>query len=436
MAIESIPEGGGHAMPISDHGPARGAVHGLKGWVALFVILSSIGFNVLLVLAIMPVMSIIGTHFDSAPHDTLTIRIFDGLFGPGPHGALISQFLETMSGIGIMLGAPVNGWIAGRIGTRNLLLMALAIYGVAGSACGLVDNVDILLLLRLLQGFGSSGIAVSIYSLVSERYEGAERSRMIGYQGVSISAMGFISLPIAGIVADHGGWHAPFALYLLAFVMLILAWLSLPTNRPVRAVRHGRVEQGRAAGDSLAPLLPLYLLAIPLYLALNTTNLHVSFVLAGDGITKATGQSYVMLASSVLYLLGGLLYGRVFERLGQRWTLCLILGLMAGNGLVIGLSHAIWTMAIGVGLAGLSGGFMIPFLTNQVVNRAGPAARSRAIGFLYMATYIGNFLNPPIVTPLRQYFGNHQLFLGLGVILAAATVAQAVSRRSPLAEPA
>jgi MFS family permease len=403
-------------------------ITGPRDAVGLFVILSSIGFNVLLVLAIMPVMSIIGGVFDARPDDPVA-RLMVQLFGGKP-GALISQLLETMSGIGIMFGGPVSGWIAERTGTRNLLLLALSLYGLAGVACMAFDGAAPLLLLRFLQGLGASGIAVSTYSLVSERFEGGMRSRMIGFQQVFVSAAGFISLPIAGAIADRGGWHAPFALYLSAFVMLILAWISVPANRPTVAAR-----QAAPAPASLKPLLPIYIMAIPLYLAATMSNLHISFVLAADGITKATGQSYVMLASSVLYLIGGLSYGVAIERLGPRWMLCVILALMSASGLIIGASHDAVVMTIGNAFSGLASGFMIPFMTNTVVNRAGPA-RSRALGFFYMATYIGNFLNPPIMTPLRQSLGNHEVFLLLGLVLGALALLQAASRRSPVAVPA
>ena len=414
-------------MAIQDKDAAGRSAFGVTGVqdaVGLFVILSSIGFNVLLVLAIMPVMSIIGGVFDTRPDDPVA-QLLVSLFGGKP-GALISQLLETMSGIGIMFGGPVSGWIAERTGTRNLLLLALALYGLAGVACMAFDGAAPLLVLRFLQGFGASGIAVSTYSLVSERFEGGMRSRMIGFQQVFVSAAGFISLPIAGAIADGGGWHAPFALYLSAFVMLLLAWISLPANRPMPAIR-----QAAPALVSLRPLLPIYAMAIPLYLAATMANFHISFVLAADGITKATGQSYVMLASSVLYLIGGLSYGVVIERVGPRWMLCIILALMSVSGLVIGSSHDAAIMTVGNAFSGLASGFMIPFMTNTVVNRAGPA-RSRALGFFYMATYIGNFLNPPIMTPLRQLLGNHELFLLVGLVLGAFALLQAVSRRSPV----
>lgn len=385
---------------------------GLRARIGLLVILSCISFNILLVLALQPALSTIGDYF-----------------GGGTHGALIAQLLETMSGIGIMVGGPIAGWIAERrIGRRNLLLAALALYGLSGSACMFVDSAPVLLTLRLLQGLGSAGIAVSTYSLVSERFQGAARSRVIGYQGAFVSGMGIVSLPVAGVVASNYGWHAAFALYLSALVVLVIAIFTVPNSpaAPQQAVKE--------AGGSLAAMWPLYALIVPIYLLANMVNLHISFVLAGDGIHRPSLQSYIMLASSILYMVGGIFYGRIFVRLGARRMLAAILALMAASGLAVGLSHGIVMTAIGVGLSGFSGGFLVPLITNLVLNKAPPEARSRALGFMYTAMYIGNFLNPLIMTPARQAIGNHQVFLTVGVLLAVAAAAQALVKRPIVAD--
>ncbi|MDB5395760.1 MAG: major facilitator superfamily 1 [Rhodospirillales bacterium] len=386
---------------------------GLRARIGLLVILSCISFNILLVLALQPVLSTIAAYFDG-----------------GTHGALIAQLLETMSGIGIMVGGPIAGWIAERrIGRRNLLLAALALYGLSGSACMFLDNASALLTLRLLQGLGSAGIAVSTYSLVSERFQGAARSRVIGYQGAFVSGMGIVSLPVAGLIADSYGWHAPFALYLSALVMLAVAIVTVP-NSPAVSQQAAKQEDG----GSLIAMWPLYALIVPIYLLANMVNLHISFVLAGDGIHRPSLQSYIMLASSILYMVGGLFYGRMVVRLGARRMLAAILALMAASGLAVGLSHGIVMTAIGVGLSGFSGGFLIPLITNLVLNMAPAGARSRALGFMYTAMYIGNFLNPLIMTPAREAIGNHQVFLTVGLLLAVAAAAQALVKRSIISD--
>jgi MFS family permease len=171
---------------------------------------------------------------------------------------------------------------------------------------------------------------------------------------------------------------------------------------------------------------------VPLFIVANMTNLHISFVLAGDGLKGSTAQSYIMMASPIAYLVGGLLYGWVTTPLGPRRMLCLILAIMAANGLAIGLAHGAAQTAAGVALGGLASGFLVPFTTNLIVNRAAPEARARALGFMYMANYIGSFLNPWVTTPIRTAMGNHEIFLAMGILLAVVALAQSLTRRSPV----
>ncbi|MDB5396176.1 MAG: hypothetical protein JWM91_3682, partial [Rhodospirillales bacterium] len=57
-----------------------------------------------------------------------------------------------------------------------------------------------------------------------------------------------------------------------------------------------------------------------------------------------------------------------------------------------------------------------------------------ALGFMYTAMYIGNFLNPLIMTPAREAIGNHQVFLTVGLLLAVAAAAQALVKRSVISD--
>lgn len=400
-------------------------VAGLRDGIGLFVILSSISFNMLAVMALLPVLAVIATRFESHP-----LAVFLSAHFHSDGGQLFAQTLETMSNIGILVGGPIIGWVADRTGRANVLFYSLAVYGVAGAAGLFLDHPPVLLASRLLQGFGSAGIAVTTYSLVSERFEGAARSKVMGYQQIFVSLTGFVALPVSGHLADRYGWHAPFGLFLTALVMLPIALATVPRGGALAP--QPTSLQSPMSGGSIRALVPIYIMMVPLLIVANMTNLHISFVLAADGLKGSTAQSYIMMASPIAYLVGGVLYGWVMTPLGPRRMLCLILAILAANGLVIGLSHGAVQTAAGVALGGFASGFLVPFTTNLIVNRAAPESRARALGFMYMANYIGSFLNPWITTPIRTHLGNHEIFLAMGILLAATALAQSLTRRSPV----
>jgi MFS family permease len=87
---------------------------------------------------------------------------------------------------------------------------------------------------------------------------------------------------------------------------------------------------------------------------------------------------------------------------------------------------------VGCWVAGLGGGIMTPFFVNIILNRAPEAARSTAIGLMYTMMYVGDFVNPFVITPLRLQVGNHQVFALVSVALFAVVLLQALVRWTPL----
>src|SRR3569833_207589 len=309
--------------------PARPAqIGGIRDAVGLFVILSSISFIMLAVVARLPVLPMVAAHFADNPMAGFLGRLFHS------NGSqLFAQTLETMSNIGILVGGPIIGWIADRTGRANVLFYALGVYGVAGAAGLFLDYPPLLLASRLLQGFGSAGIAVTTYSLVSERFEGAARSKVMGYQQIFVSLMGFVAVPAAGSLGERYGWHAPFGLFLSALILLPIALASVPRGGALAP------RPSQEGGGSISALIPIYVMMVPLLIVANMTNLHIPFVLAGDGIVGSKAQSHILMWTSLAYLVGGVLYGWVTTPLGPRRMLCLILAILAANGVAIGLTH-------------------------------------------------------------------------------------------------
>ena len=51
---------------------------------------------------------------------------------------------------------PLSGWIADRLGARIVFCAAIAIFATGSALCGLSTSLPILLLMRVLQGFGGA----------------------------------------------------------------------------------------------------------------------------------------------------------------------------------------------------------------------------------------------------------------------------------------
>lgn len=367
--------------------------------VGVGVLISASAFTLLPMSAIAPLLSTIAANL-----------------GGGGDGALKAQSIITLFGIGMMVGGPVSGWLGDRIGVRRMLLTMLLVYGVAGSAGLYLADLTALLASRVVLGMAAAGIASASYVLIAARYDDRRRARMLGYQMVVISIVGVVSLLVAGLLARDIGWRAPFGIYLVAFAAFgaaCFATLPEPSRRP-------KAQLDGATAAALWKLWPLYLMLVPLYIATRMFTLQLSFVLAGDGIASPVTQSRIMTALLATTFISGVAYGRLHERLGSRWTLVLILTVMAASDILLGVTRGIGPTIAACMLAGLAGAAIVPYVIGAVLDRAAPEVQGRAVGFMYTAMFIGDFANPLVINPLRAAVGNHGAFTVVGVALLGA----------------
>ena len=349
-------------------------------------------------------------------------------FGSTGDGALTAQLIMTMPGIGIIVaGAPV-GWMVERFGATTVLRIALLLFGFAGSAGVYAESLTLFFATRFLLGVAALGVATSTLSLVGEYFDADRRARVLSYQGAAGAAFGFVSLLLSGAMAEAWGWRAPFSLYLAGWVVLLCTWFALPGRLERTTDTEDRRSEQEAGFRALLPLWSLYLLIIVIFVAVFMNAVQVSFLLAADGISSPAVMSRVLAASAIANSIGAFSYGWLRERLGGGRTFVFCLVLMGIGYVVLGLPGGIALKVAGTAIASLGAGCIGPYLGNLLLDRARPEVRGRASGLLYTATFVGDFLNPLIVAPLRYLFGIHGAFVSIGLACLAGGLFSAVRR--------
>jgi len=344
--------------------------------------------------------------------------------GGAKNGYWIGQLTMTIPDIGIIVGGPIAGLLVERYSARMLLFASFALYAVAGAAGMIVDDGASMLSTRLLVGLSGAGIATSTTALIGNRFEGTTRVRALGYWSAFGALGGFLSAMIAGWIANWGGgWHAPFSLYGLAAVPLIMALFVLPArSRPV-------AKAEKVAVPSILHLWPLYAGMIPVYVAVFMTGVQLSFLLGADRISDPVTQSWVIATASAGSIAGAASFAFLRPRLGTKGAMVMFIALMAAGNLIMPLTADPVIMAIGAALNGAGGGMANPFFAAVLIERAPVAARGRAIGLLYTTQFFGEFMNPFVVTPLAGLLGIHGAFLAVSALLVAGGLGVALRRR-------
>jgi DHA2 family multidrug resistance protein len=94
---------------------------------------------------------------------------------------------------------PMTGWLAGRFGRKNLLLLSTTGFTLASFLCGIAPNLAALVIFRILQGATGGALQPLSQAVLLESFKPEERGRAMGFWGV-----GIVVAPILGPVV--GGW--------------------------------------------------------------------------------------------------------------------------------------------------------------------------------------------------------------------------------------
>jgi ACDE family multidrug resistance protein len=151
----------------------------------------------------------------------------------GRVGLLITVF--TLPGVFL---TPVLGALSDRFGRKRVLVPSLLLFGLAGGACALARDFELLLALRFLQGVGAAALGAMNVTLIGDLFSGHERTTAMGYNS-SILSVATASYPAVGGALAMLGWFYPFALPLFAVPigLVVLYALHNPEPRSEQSLR-------------------------------------------------------------------------------------------------------------------------------------------------------------------------------------------------------
>ena len=346
-------------------------------------------------------------------------------FGGGDGGAFSAQMVMAVSTLGIIAGASPAGWLVERHGGRGVLLGSLALYTLSGTAALYLDGRSALLASRFVLGLATGGIITASVVLIGQQFDAAARARFLGYANAAGAVAGVSGGVLAGVLGSAWGWRAPFALYGLGLVLLLS---GLAAARVVGGSAQGSGREPAAAKggvSGVAALWPIYLTILCAYVVVFMTTTQVSFLLAANGTSSPAVVGLILSGASLLAAVGAWSYGRVAPRLGRGRVLALALFLLGAGCAVMGL----WTQPaftfVGCCLTGLGGGLLNVYFPVLLMDTAPLSVRARALGLLYTVQFLGDFVNPFVIYPLRATLGIEGAFVAVGGLMFAAALAAA-----------
>ncbi len=120
---------------------------------------------------------------------------------------------------------PMSGWLARIMGRKNYLMASVTLFTLASMLCGLAQNLESLVLFRIIQGIGGGGLQPMSQAILLESFPPRQRGL-----AMAIFAMGAVLGPIlgpllGGYITDNYSWIWIFYINVpLGILSLFMCW--------------------------------------------------------------------------------------------------------------------------------------------------------------------------------------------------------------------
>ncbi|MBM0106650.1 MFS transporter [Steroidobacter sp. S1-65] len=259
-------------------------------------------------------------------------------------GWVFSAFLLGYAGFQIPAG-----WLAVRLGPRNILSLGVLWWGVFTALTALVPptashGLTMLFLVRLGLGIGESVVYPAANQIVARWVPVQERGKANGWIFAGVGAGAGLTPPILNAIIESYGWRASFWFCAVVGCIVGLIWYIVARDRPDQhpRVSDAELEHIRAGIDTSRPAARTPVPWRRIFSNRDVLALTISYFTFGyvvwiffswffiylaevRGLNLKTSALYSMLpfiAMTVCCLLGGVINDAIVKRYGLRLGRC------------------------------------------------------------------------------------------------------------------
>ncbi|AVW90960.1 multidrug effflux MFS transporter [Celeribacter baekdonensis] len=310
---------------------------------------------------------------------------------------------------GMGFGTLVSGPISDHFGRKPLILLGLLLYALGAIFAGLSHSMEMMLVGRVLQGFGAAFPRTVGVAMVRDLYEGRDMAKIISFVMTIFMLAPAVAPSVGALIIGHFGWHGVFASFVLLAAISAL-WFGLRQGETLAPENHRKLNP-RDLMQGVRQVLGIY--NVRLYILILTLGFAQMFSILSSvqpiydqGFDLGASFPYWFGATAILSAAGAIINGNLVTRLGMHVMIRLGYRIAAIASLI----------ALIMNLTGLAGatpfGFAVFFLWTVAM-------------FFINAFTFGN-LNALAMVPLGRLAGMGNSVIGalftMGSVVIAAPV--------------
>lgn len=140
---------------------------------------------------------------------------------------IINTYTLTLAALLLPLGA-----LGDRLGRKPVLIVGLAVFGIANIAGAVAPAMEVMLAARLLSGVGAAMIMPVTLSVITSSFPDKERSKAIGMWSAVAGGGGVLGMFLSALLVDVASWRWLFALpIVLTVASAVIGLHAVPNSR-------------------------------------------------------------------------------------------------------------------------------------------------------------------------------------------------------------
>lgn len=218
------------------------------------------------------------------------------------------QLLSTLPGLGSLLITLIAGQMAMRISKKTLVLLGIALVTIGGMIPAFWNqSIYGLLACSIILGMGVGFISTLSPMLLSQYFDGEERSTMMGIN-TGVTSLGAMILTAIGGYLGGSHWQNLYLVYSFGIVIFFITLFCLPKDQVERTFTN-KEKQKQTKQKLNTYVFIVYFVVFLLGIAFTAYMANLSIVVAEKGMGGTTLTGFINAVGTI----GGIATGLGFK---------------------------------------------------------------------------------------------------------------------------
>jgi MFS family permease len=355
-------------------------------------------------------------------------------------------FISTGNFIGYLASVLLCGHIAKRIGSRRLIVIALAVIAISMAMISRSGSFGTILVLYFITGMGSGAANVPVMGLITAWFDRTIRGRAAGFvvigSGFAIIVSGKL-IPAVNRAIGAEGWRMNWLILAgMVSVIAVVAHVFL-RNRPADRDLEPLGEEGKnvavvlqSAADtrSIYRNKTLYLLGSIYFLFGYTYVIYATFIVTT--LVTERGFSETIAGNfwswvGFLSLFSGPVFGTLSDRIGRKRGLMIVFSLQMLAYLLVAARLPMFFLYLSILFYGIVAWSIPSIMVAAVSEYVGIDKALAAFGFITFIFGLGQITGPSVAGILAEKAGSFSSSFFMSAAFAGAAILLTAFLRKP-----